>query len=487
MALTPYHSAMERVLQIYRHHGFFGLFDRMIRVLKGRRCDSEKVIAGFEPLLLRNPTELEQEYQQLSFQPVISVVMPVCDPPLDFLDLAIRSVESQLYPHWELLLIDDGSTKSEVIRHLEASAEKNKKIKVITRSTRGGIADASQDGVTHSSGDYVALLDHDDALFPFSLGEVARALNSTPRPEIIYSDEVKINTSGEVVGVAEKEEWSPLYFRGFMYTGHLAVYARTLLEKISGFRSHTSGSQDYDLMLRASEKAEEVRYIPSKLYQWRIHSGSVADQVSQKSYAFERAREAHEDALKRASLDKKVVVTQGPYPGTYRYRAKKCSSELVLWGYCDEGGQLSEGSFWKDLRSQLNSESPFVMLFHQSVEPPTENEMLFLEGSTWFSEVGAVGILFTNRLHTKVAALGWKRSEGQLSPFLEGESLAYGGPGHKLYVDSEVDAVSVRACIIKREVVNAFSEGLPVTLCCSVNPAIRRVQPPFRESDLLRI
>ncbi|MBE9191777.1 glycosyltransferase family 2 protein [Gloeocapsopsis crepidinum LEGE 06123] len=254
------------------------------------------------------------------YRPAISIIMPVYNPPEQFLQAAIASVLEQVYPYWELCIADDASTKPYVKSVLEEYASKDARIKVVFRAENGHISQASNSALELATGEFVALLDHDDCLTPDALYEVALLLNRHPEADMIYSDEDKIDTQNRLKDPFFKPEWCPDSFLSRMYTCHLGTYRRSLIEQIGGFRVGYEGSQDYDLVLRLTEKTANIFHIPKILYHWRIHPESTAAGVaSVKSYAQLAAEKAIAEALTRRNEPGKVTGIP-EFPGNYSVR-----------------------------------------------------------------------------------------------------------------------------------------------------------------------
>ena len=235
----------------------------------------------------------------LPYKPVISVIMPVFNPAERFLTEAIKSVLNQVYPYWELCIADDASTQPYVQSILKDYAEKYPQIKVVFRDENGHISRASNSALELATGEFVALLDHDDLLTPDALYEVALLLNRHPEADMIYSDEDKVQDDGKLQEPFFKPDWSPDTFLSRMYTAHLGIYRRSLVNQIGGFRVGYEGSQDYDLVLRLTEKTENIFHISKILYHWRLHSQSTASNLASKGYAVDAAQKALSEALQR--------------------------------------------------------------------------------------------------------------------------------------------------------------------------------------------
>ena len=249
--------------------------------------------------------------------PLISVVMPVFNPPPDCMRQALDSLRGQIYPHWELCAADDASDDPHVAIILDQAAQADPRVRVVHRPARGHISAASNSALAMARGDYVALMDHDDILPPHALYLVAEEILAHPEGDIIYSDEDKIDEQGRRFGPYFKPDWDPELFLGQNMVSHLGVYRRSLLAEINGFRRGLEGSQDYDLCLRALERSGDgrVRHIPRVLYHWRAIASSTASGGQAKTYAFHRARQALSEALARRGVAAQVEI--GPDWGNY--------------------------------------------------------------------------------------------------------------------------------------------------------------------------
>lgn len=257
--------------------------------------------------------------REFTYRPRISIVVPVYNPDPNLLLKTIRSVIEQSYTEWELCIADDCSTNPEVRKVLEDCIAENSNIKVMFRSENGHISRATNSALELASGDFIALLDHDDLLDRDALFYFVRELQSHPDAVILYSDEDKVDLRGE----RSEPHFKPDFNREFLYScnyiSHFGMYRREVVEKIGGFRVGFEGAQDYDLLLRVLEQCSEqqVRHIPKVLYSWRASPGSTAGERSEKSYAVEAGRLALEEHLKRQYAGT-VCVGQGDFPLTYR-------------------------------------------------------------------------------------------------------------------------------------------------------------------------
>ncbi|MBW4475837.1 MAG: glycosyltransferase [Tolypothrix brevis GSE-NOS-MK-07-07A] len=240
----------------------------------------------------------------------ISVVVPVYNTPKHFLKEMIDSVRSQIYPNWELCIADDASTKPHVKELLQQVIAEDSRIKIVFRQENGHIVEATNSALEIATGDYVALLDHDDILSIDALLHVAECINNHPEVDWIYTDEDKINESGYHFDPQMKGAWSPEMAITHNFTHHLTVIRKTLIDQLGGMRKGFEGAQDLDLFLRVSEKTtpDKVHHIPYICYHWRTHPGSTASHGTQKQYVFDSAYNAIEDAIQRRGLKAKTFL-----------------------------------------------------------------------------------------------------------------------------------------------------------------------------------
>ncbi len=261
-----------------------------------------------------DPVRARRREEAMKARPTISVITPVYDTSAEVLEAAIRSVREQYYPDWELCLYDDASPSPHVRPILEWHAAEDPRIKVGFGVENEGISGAANGALAMATGEYVALLDHDDALTPDALLEMAAAIADTGA-EILYSDEDKYDARGRRHDPFFKPDWSPDLFLSIMYACHLTVMRRELVERVGGFRKGFEGSQDYDLWLRATEQTDRIHHVPMILYHWRQVAGSTAVDVGNKGYAHERSKRAIAEALTRRGIA--GTVGDGPVPTSF--------------------------------------------------------------------------------------------------------------------------------------------------------------------------
>jgi glycosyltransferase involved in cell wall biosynthesis len=272
--------------------------------------------------------DLQEDLARLIFSPKISIIVPVYNPDRQLLIECIESVISQSYSNWELCLADDKSTDQHVQEVLEFYRVKDKRIKPIFRDENGHISAASNSALEIATGEWIALLDHDDELHQHALYHVVSALNKKPEAEFVYSDEDKINEQGHRIDPHFKSDWNVDLLYSQNYVSHLGVYKTEIVKNIGGFRLGYEGSQDYDLLLRYSREInhENIVHIPKVLYHWRMVAGSTALSSNEKSYTTDAGIKALDRHFK--ALNKSVTVEQGKHENIYK----------VNWPYTNDNG-----------------------------------------------------------------------------------------------------------------------------------------------------
>lgn len=252
--------------------------------------------------------EVEKEITSFELQPKISLLVPIYNVPEKYLRECIDSVLGQYYQNWELCLADDCSTQPHVKKVLEAYAAKDARIKVVYRSENGHISKATNSALEIATGEFIGFLDNDDVIKPEALFEVIKLINQQPDVDMIYSDEDKlVEDTGKRVDPFFKPDWSPDTFLSQMYTCHLAVYRASLVHELGGIRIGYEGAQDYDFVLRFSEKTNRIAHISKILYHWRIIPTSTAGGGDAKNYAFDAAVRAKYDAIERRGLNARLI------------------------------------------------------------------------------------------------------------------------------------------------------------------------------------
>jgi GT2 family glycosyltransferase len=252
-------------------------------VIAERERDYQRWIEQYDTLTEEDLLLIRIHIARFADPPVISVVMPVYEPSEQFLREAIASVKAQVYPYWELCICDDASPSQYVAQVIEEEARGDPRIRWVRHEVNGHICAATNDAIALASGEYVALMDHDDLLPPHALYAVAMELIEHPETEMLFTDEDRISDDGRRHTPYFKPGWNPELLLAHNLVSHLGVYRRALWHRVGGLRPGFEGSQDHDLALRAAAAAgdDRVRHLPGIFYHWRLTESDSALSFSQ--------------------------------------------------------------------------------------------------------------------------------------------------------------------------------------------------------------
>ncbi len=258
----------------------------------------------------------EQKNRKFLIMPKISVIVPLYNTNENHFKELVQHMLNQTYSNWELCLVDGSTEKNAKIEEI---SKQDSRIQYQFLGNNLGIAGNSNKAIELATGEYIALLDHDDLLSDFALYEVVCKINEYPEVEFIYSDEDKISEdSEERFDPHFKPDFAIDTLRSVNYICHFSVIKADLLKKLAGFRQGFDGAQDYDLFLRIAETTNNIAHIPKVLYHWRVHVGSTASASTgnAKPYAYEAGKKALESHLQRIGI--KGIVEHGELLGTYK-------------------------------------------------------------------------------------------------------------------------------------------------------------------------
>lgn len=251
----------------------------------------------------------------LKSPPLFSIITPTYAADRRWLEACVESLRAQSYQRWELCLVDDGSPRPEARELVRELAARDPRIKVQCNAKNQGIALATNDCLALASGDFVAFLDHDDTLAPNALGEMALHLAQHPETDVLFSDEDRLDEEGRRIYPFFKPGWSPDLLRAVNYLCHFLVVRRSLVEEVGRLRPGFDGAQDYDLVLRLTQRARRVGHVSEVLYHWRATPQSTALNVTNKPQAGQNGARALEQYLE--ALGEKAIV-HSPAPTQYQ-------------------------------------------------------------------------------------------------------------------------------------------------------------------------
>jgi GT2 family glycosyltransferase len=452
---------------------------------------------------------MRDEARAFALRPLISVITPVFDTPVERLQEAVESVLAQAYENWELILVDDGSTAADLLRTLPGIAGRDARIAVAGLEKHGGISAASNHALALARGEWVTFLDHDDVLEPDALFQIAKVLQAHPDADLIYSDEDKLGETGFEAPVF-KPDWSPDLFLSHNYIGHLAAVRREIVQKVGAFRSQFDSAQDYDLLFRITEVSKRIHHIPRVLYHWRRSDSSSASSVRQKPGQLEASRFAIEDHLKRSAHPARVSVDWRTHAFCVRRElpnAKKISVvivnqhgqasleqccdrvasktsypnyEIVVVSGDDKSAERAAGPRnrllslpgMKNVSALKNfaatqTDSPWLLFLDDNVEVTDPDWLTIMAEHVQRPEVGAVGTRLLNADGTVAHAGIVIGVNGIAQPAFRGAAAEYNGANRQLQVTRNCSAVSSACMLTQRELfqrIGGFDESLSGTL-----------------------
>jgi glycosyltransferase involved in cell wall biosynthesis/transposase len=453
--------------------------------------------------------ELERmrvEARSFVSQPLVSILTPVFDTPVPWLREAVDSVLAQIYQNWELVLIDDGSTATDLLHALPALAARDRRIHLVTLECHQGISAALNKGLEVAKGQWLTFLDHDDVLEPDALFQNVRVLQENPELDLIYSDEDKLTEAGFDSPIL-KPDWSPDFFLSCNYLCHMIFLRRDLVRVVDGFRREFDGSQDYDLLLRITERTDRIHHIPRVLYHWRRSENSSASDVRQKPGQLEASWRAIEAHLKRRGEPAHVTVDWPTHAFCVRRQLLEPRKISVIIPSSHDAKSLKE--FVEKLISKTSypnyeivivevgrrqrvdeadtnfrvlhfpeaandsaaknyavaqTDSPWVLFLDDNVEAIDPDWLTIMGEHVQRPEVGAVGARLINRNGTIEHAGLVLGVNGIAQSAFHGFPAEHPGVNRQLRMTRNYSAVSSGCILIRREVfqkVGGFDTALP--------------------------
>ena len=271
-------ETVEVAWEYFQKHGLRALFKKSVHKIQNIQDDYD-YNEWYKKVRITDEELAKQRESAADFamQPTFSIVIPVYATPEKFLRRMLDSIREQTYPTFEVCLVDatpyakiqhdpaQGRTPQEVLAEYAAA---DSRFRYETLKENLGIAENTNAAIRMATGDFIVLADHDDELEPQALYECVRAINAHPDVQVLYSDEDKVDF--EDIYYFEphfKTDFNPDLLRSVNYICPLFVARRSLLDAIAETaadgrkiyeRSAYDGAQDYDLILRATEKAQAM-------------------------------------------------------------------------------------------------------------------------------------------------------------------------------------------------------------------------------------
>ena len=340
-------ETVEVAWEYFQKHGLRALFKKSVHKIQNIQDDYDynewykKVRITDEELAKQRESAADFE-----MQPTFSIVIPVYATPEKFLRRMLDSIREQTYPKFEVCLVDatpyakiqhdpaQGRTPQEVLAEY-AAADSRFRYETLTENL--GIAENTNAAIRMATGDFIVLADHDDELEPQALYECVRAINAHPDVQVLYSDEDKVDF--EDIYYFEphfKTDFNPDLLRSVNYICHLFVARRSLLDAIAETaadgrkiyeRSAYDGAQDYDLILRATEKAQAMEQ--ARLASFANASAGNAVTGPQRSSVDDQTAATEAEAELKKSAQPAIAAALDPHDQELLRQGRFTSSNII--------------------------------------------------------------------------------------------------------------------------------------------------------------
>ncbi len=425
---------------LVRKHGFLGLVRKVIE--KKKDSFEREYRANYRQWFPSEETLAKQRAYVWETPPVISIVVPAYETPELFLRQLIESVLAQTYDRWELILADGSSTERVEKIALEYARE-DKRIRYKKLVENGGISGNTNEGFAMAGGDFIGLLDHDDILSPQALFQVALAIEENPQAQVFYSDEDKVSADLSIHMQAHfKSDFDRELLHSYNYICHFLVFSSKILKETGGLDETYDGSQDYDLVLRLSERTERFVHIPQILYHWRVHGDSTAASSLAKNYAYEAGRLALLAHLKRIGRKADVEPVKGRafYQVRYKDRIPKERAVRVMPEELLAGVKGLDEAQWLVICDKKHI---------RKVSADWEETLLAMGEATG---AGIVGVRFVDGRHRVMDAGLTRGADGTAVCLFQGLCSWFHGYFDRAVLPRETAGVRLSLCVIRKEV-----------------------------------
>lgn len=438
------------------------LFYKILEKLKSPYRDYSANYAAYLP----TEEELRKQREtRFANNPLVSIVVPTYETDELFLKQMIDSVVEQTYGNWELCLAD-GSKSNKVQSVIEKDYADEKRICYKRLEKNAGISENTNQGFQMATGDYIALLDHDDLLVPSALYEMIKRVSKTGA-DFVYSDEDKVTADlKEYMDPHFKLDFNRELLLGNNYICHFLMVSKELLQQAGGLNSAYDGAQDFEFVLRCSKYAKRMEHIRKILYHWRVHPASTAGNTNSKLYAYEAGKRAVEDYIAEQNWQGTVTMTQdlGFYQTRYQV-PEKLTVGICLWGKeCagfskvlqqvkQELADIKAKVLWE---YDFQEPADYVVVFNQGITTMEPESVSVLLGSC---NRAGIGMVAGRTLQAgKVVQCGyWKKGEDYVARY-KGLSEKFKGYYRRAYLPVETDAVSRDCVVLKTSILESNQE-----------------------------
>lgn len=396
--------------------------------------------------------KLSEQSRTFFYRPLVSILMPTFNPDDQFLGAAVESVVAQAYENWELILIDDGSSDPRVRTLVESFRQRDARIHTAFQD-HGGISSALNAALSRARGEWISLLDHDDLLETDALFRAIELLQNDREADVIYSDEDKI-VDGKLAAPLLKPDWSPDFFLTHDYLGHFVVMRRDLAG--AGFRTEFDGAQDYDLLLRVSEKTDRIRHLPRVLYHWRRTAESTAHNIRRKPGALEAGRRGIEEHLARRQENARVTIDWETHLYRVRREIRPEKFSIIFNGAragdADRIRAKTDFPNFEIVADLKEATGAYVLFLDSDLEPLDKNWLSAMAEQLSNPKIGAVGARIVSSDDTVESAGLVLSPDGAVRSAFAGCARDFRGANRQLQTVRNYSAVSASCLLTRRDV-----------------------------------
>lgn len=410
----------QRIIKKYKPKGI--LINNLNNKLSNKNSSLKKELAEINDGLIdmKNSEEYSawlakhEEFEptkEYSYQPKISIVMPVYNVPGEYLGYCLDSILNQTYQNFEICIADDCSTNEDTIETLKKYMSRDSRIKVVFREKNGHISRATNSALELATGEFVGLMDNDDKLEIHALNEVVNVLNKNPDIDFIYTDEDKIDMEENRSDPHFKSDFALDTLYGGNYICHFSVIRKSIIDKIGGFRTGYEGAQDFDLFLRITNETNKIYHIPKVLYHWRMIPGSTAvGGDGAKNYAALAGKKALEDYFEKKGIPVNIDSFISTHYFVEYLLEKEPAVDIIIYNY-KENSKILKSIKSMTVYGNYNIiciSGDDVNTVNEIVKKSNSDYIVFVDGNTEFLTVDWLDILIGYASQDKIGVVGGK-------------------------------------------------------------------------------
>jgi len=296
----------------------------------------------------------------------LSIIMPAHNSNPKWILEAINSVKIQWCPNWELIIVDDGSSKHSHFKIVYEFLKRDARIKLISSKINKGISASINLGIKAATGKYLTFMDHDDVLEPDAVIHLLRAARKNP--DMIYSDEIITGSDiDNILQFAARPAFSYDYYLSHPYFVHMIATKRSIALNVGGWNESMKISADIDFVLKSLAISKTIVHVPAFLYRWRTHGNSTGNRyVKQVETSTIRAINRH---LQEIDIPAKAYKNDSF--NTYNIKYPKVSGKTLVIIPTKDRVDLLKKCIDSILKTSNIDELKIVVIDHESKQRET--------------------------------------------------------------------------------------------------------------------